>query len=74
MTILVSHFRTKNGGPLKTRSGVSRSPETMETEQSDHRGSISPNFEVNFVNGHGALEILVVLSPRSVLLIWFKGG
>ena len=46
----------------------------METEQSDHRGSIPPSFEVNFVNGHGALEILVVLTPRSVLLILLKGG
>ena len=44
----------------------------METEQSDHRGSISPNFEVNFVNGHGALEILVILTPRSVLLIGLR--
>ena len=46
----------------------------METDQLDHRGSIPPSFEVNFVNVHGTLEILVVLSPRSVLLIWFKGG
>ena len=46
----------------------------MYTAQLDHRGSIPPSFEVNFVNWDGALEILVVLGPRSVLLIWFKGG
>ena len=41
----------------KTRSDMSRSRETLETEQLDHRGSIPPSFEVNFVNLHGALGI-----------------
>ena len=46
----------------------------MYTDQLDHRGSIPPSFEVNFDDWNGALEILVILSPRSVLLILFKGG
>ena len=58
----------------KTRSDVSRSGETVHTDEINPCGHDSHLTCVNFVNGHGTLEILVGLTPRSVLLVWFKGG
>ena len=60
--------------PEKPRSDVSRSGETVHTDEINPCGHDSHLTCVNFVNGHGTLEILVGLTPRSVLLVWFKGG